>query len=45
MDFLKIRLLKNGLVYILQANGKGIRWEAWLEPALAVEFIKVRVKA
>jgi hypothetical protein len=43
MDFLKIRLLPNGLVYILQGNGAGVEWESWLEPQLAVEFIKCLV--
>ena len=40
MDFLKIKLLKDGRVYILQRTKQGVEWESWLEPSLAVRFIK-----
>lgn len=43
MDFLKIKLLSNGLVYILQGK-PGMTFESWLEPELAVEFIAHLVK-
>jgi hypothetical protein len=44
MDFLKIRLLPNGLIYVLQGTNAGVIWESWLEPELAVKFVRFLVK-
>lgn len=44
MDFQKITLTPDGLLYIRWLSAGGNVWESWLEPMDAVSFIKALLK-